>query len=115
LSEFFRRLIQKVAAKGMLTSENSVMDKLQQWVFSLSSTNFRPFRHTATNISLGFITTFCDIYAKLNKEHDNSTGLLEKEKKLKKSTKIKSLEKISQEQQSQLTVLSELMESTYDR
>ena len=99
----------------MLTSENSVIDKLEQWIFSLSSTNFRPFRHTATTISLGFITTFCDIYAKTNKEYDNSTVLLEKEKKLKKSTKLKDLQRINQEQESQLAILSGLMESTYDR
>ena len=99
----------------MLDVEPSVLDKIQQWVFSLSSTNFRPFRHTATVISLGFITTLCDIYAKVNKEHDNTNNLLEKEKKTKKTTRTKDLQRMAQEQEAQLKALSELMESTYDR
>lgn len=115
LSDYFRRLLQKLHAKGMLNVEPSVLDKIQQWVFSLSSTNFRPFRHTATVISLGFITTLCDIYAKVNKEHDNTNNLLEKEKKTKKATRTKDLQRMAQEQEAQLKTLSELMESTYDR
>ena len=99
----------------MLDEEPSVLDKLQQWVFSLSSTNFRPFRHTATVISLGFITTLCDIYAKVNKAHDNTNVLLEKEKKGKKGTRVKDVQRMAREQEAQLKTLTELMESTYDR
>ena len=101
----------------MLDEEPSVLDKLQQWVFSLSSTNFRPFRHTATVISLGFITTLCDIYVKVNKAHDASNVLLEKEKdkKGKRGGRAKDVQRMAQEQESQLKVLTELMESTYDR
>jgi hypothetical protein len=99
----------------MLDVEPSVLDKLQQWVFSLSSTNFRPFRHTATVISLGFITTLCEIYAKVNKAHDNSNMSLEKEKKGKKTARIKELERMAEEQERQLKTLTDLMESTYDR
>jgi hypothetical protein len=99
----------------MLDTEPSILDKIQQWVFSLSSTNFRPFRHTATVISLGFITTLCEIYAKVNKAHDNSNMTLEKEKKGKKAARIKELERMAEEQESQLKILTELMESTYDR
>ena len=99
----------------MLDEEPSVLDKLQQWVFSLSSTTFRPFRHTATVISLGFITTLCDIYAKVNKAHDNTNVLLEKEKKGKKGTRVKDVERMAREQEAQLKTLTELMESTYDR
>lgn len=99
----------------MLDEEPSVLDKIQQWVFSLSSTNFRPFRHTATVISLGFLTTLCDIYGKVNKAHDNSNMLLEKEKKAKKTTRVKDVERMAKEQESQLKTLTELMQSTYDR
>src|SRR5271169_6575420 len=100
----------------MLDEEpSSVLDKLQQWVFSLSSTNFRPFRHTATVISLGFITTLCDIYAKVNKAHDNSNILLEKEKKGRKGTRVKDVERMAKEQEAQLATLTELMDSTYVR
>jgi len=99
----------------MLDTDPSVLDKIQRWVFSLSSTNFRPFRHTATVISLGFITTLCDIYAKVNKAHDNSNVALEKEKKGKKSARVKELERAAEEQESQMKTLTELMQSTYDR
>ena len=102
----------------MLDEEpSSVLDKIQQWVFSLSSTNFRPFRHTATVISLGFITTLCDVYVKVNKAHDASNVLLEKEKKGKRGARgrTKDVERMAQEQEAQLNVLTELMESTYDR
>jgi cohesin complex subunit SA-1/2 len=99
----------------MLNTDDNVLENIQQWVFSLSSTNFRPFRHTATVISLGFITTLCDVYAKIAKTHDNSTVLLEKEKKGKKVGKVKDLERILEELSSQLKTLTELMQSTYDR
>ena len=99
----------------MLDTDRSVLTKLNEWIFSLSSTNFRPFRHTATSISLGCITTLCDIYAKINKQFDTHNVLLEKEKKSKKSTKVKEVEKIAKALESQLQKLSELMETTYDR
>jgi cohesin complex subunit SA-1/2 len=99
----------------MLDVEPSVLDKIQQWVFSLSSTNFRPFRHTATVISLGFITTLCDIYAKINSAHTSSNVAVEKERKGKKQARLKEIERMLEEQESQLKVLTELMESTYDR
>ena len=99
----------------MLSADPSVLDKIQRWVFSLSSTTFRPFRHTATAISLGFITTLCEIYAKLNKAHDTSNAALEKEKKSKKSARIKELERAAEEQENQIQTLTELMQSTYDR
>jgi len=99
----------------MLYQQPSALDKIQQWVFSLSSTNFRPFRHTATVISLGFITTLCDVYSKTKKANDNSTVLLEKEKKSRKTAKVKDLQRILNEQQTQIRMLTELMESTYDR
>jgi cohesin complex subunit SA-1/2 len=115
LAEFFRRLLTKLSNKGMLDVEPSVLDKIQQWVFSLSSTNFRPFRHTATVISLGFITTLCDIYAKINSAHTSSNVAIEKERKGKKQARLKEIERMLEEQESQLKVLTELMESTYDR
>ena len=40
---------------------------------------------------------------------------LEKEKKGKKAARIKELERMAEEQESQLKILTELMESTYDR
>jgi cohesin complex subunit SA-1/2 len=99
----------------MLNTDSNVLEKIQQWVFSLSSTNFRPFRHTATVISLNFITTLCDVYAKIAKANDNSTVLLEKEKKSKKGGRVKEVERILEEQSSQLKTLTESMQSTYDR
>ena len=40
---------------------------------------------------------------------------LERKRKAKKGTRVKDVEKMAQEQESQLKTLTELMESTYDR
>jgi cohesin complex subunit SA-1/2 len=118
LQEFFRRLLTQLSAKGLLSDPTTPtpLDKIQQWVFSLSSTNFRPFRHTATAISLGLISTLADIYAKVAKALDSSNVLLEKERRGKKkgAGRVKDVERIVKEQEGQLEVLNGLMESTYD-
>lgn len=76
------------------------METLQQWVVSMSSSQIRSFRHTATVIALEAETALCDVAAATDKEAEVVTRQREGEKK-RKGTKggnarLKELETKSQ-------------------
>jgi STAG domain len=52
---------------GVLYS-TQMMDTLQQWVVSMSSSQIRSFRHTATVIALEAETALCDVASAVEKE-----------------------------------------------
>jgi len=59
------------------------MDTLQQWVVSMSSSQIRSFRHTATVIALEAETALCDVAAAVDKESHVLARQREGEKKRK--------------------------------
>lgn len=61
------------------------MDTLQQWVVSMSSSQIRSFRHTATVIALEAETALCDVAAAVEKEAEVVARQREGEKKRKGS------------------------------
>lgn len=59
------------------------MDTLQQWVVSMSSSQIRSFRHTATVIALEAETALCEVAAAVDKESHIIARQREGEKKRK--------------------------------
>jgi cohesin complex subunit SA-1/2 len=60
-----------------------MMETLQQWVVSMSSSQIRSFRHTATVIALEAETALCDVAAAVDKEAEVVARQREGEKKRK--------------------------------
>ena len=94
------------------------MDTLQQWVVSMSSSQIRSFRHTATVIALEAETALCDVAAAVEKEAVVVARQREGEKKRKGSkggnVRDKELEKkaheISKKQKKLATFIKELVD-----
>lgn len=82
LSEWIERLIISASALGLLYS-SQLMETLQQWVVSMSSSQIRSFRHTATVIALEAETALCDVAAMVDKESHVIARQREGEKKRK--------------------------------
>lgn len=82
LSEWIERLIISASDLGALYS-TQLMETLQQWVVSMSSSQIRSFRHTATVIALEAETALCEVAAAVDKESEVVARQREGEKKRK--------------------------------
>lgn len=63
MTDFFHSLISTAHAAGVLYSDEGLLESLQVWVTSMSSSAIRPFRHTATVVSLEIGNTLCSLAA----------------------------------------------------
>lgn len=61
MTGFFHSLIATVHASGLLYNDIALIENIQVWVTTMSSSGIRPFRHTATVISLAIATALCNI------------------------------------------------------
>ncbi|KDR77313.1 hypothetical protein GALMADRAFT_267467 [Galerina marginata CBS 339.88] len=100
LSEWIERLVISASDLDALYS-SQMMETLQQWVVSMSSSQIRSFRHTATVIALEAETALCDVAAAVDKESEVVARQREGEKKRKGSkggnARLKELEVKSQD------------------
>ena len=69
MTGFFQSLIATSHASGLLYNDLVLIENIQVWVSTMSSSAIRPFRHTATVVSLTIATTVCSI---MNEIVDNT-------------------------------------------
>ena len=61
ITNFFETLIQACHASGVLYSDLAIIENIEVWVSTMSSAGMRPFRHTATVISLAIANQLCRV------------------------------------------------------
>lgn len=61
LIDFFDKLIETMHATGILYREKPLIENIDMWISSLSSSALRPFRHTATLVALTMVTAMCRV------------------------------------------------------
>ncbi|MCJ1376989.1 hypothetical protein MMC17_000079 [Xylographa soralifera] len=61
MTDFFQSLVTSAHAKGLLYSDVALLENIQIWVTTMSSSGIRPFRHTATVISLAIASALCGL------------------------------------------------------
>lgn len=66
LNGFFNSLIHLIHTTDILYNDESLMDNVHRWIASLSSSTLRPFRHTATAISLAIQAGLVEVGAILD-------------------------------------------------
>ncbi|KAL3255179.1 hypothetical protein ABHI18_008412 [Aspergillus niger] len=81
LESFIMTLIQTLHHSSVLYNDPNLFENIQVWISSLSSSGCRPFRHTATVVSLATMNAFCDIAREVNTTVSTSRKQLESEKK----------------------------------
>ncbi|CZT07931.1 related to nuclear protein SA-1 [Rhynchosporium graminicola] len=58
---FFDQLIQAIHDTGILYNEKPLIENIDVWISTLSSSTLRPFRHTATLVALTIMTAMCRV------------------------------------------------------
>ncbi|KAF8966013.1 hypothetical protein BGZ46_000453 [Entomortierella lignicola] len=91
LLEFYSRLIQKT--KSDILFDGVFMDTLLDWTISLSSSTFRPVRHTATTVALNIITSLAEIDTAVKEDLDLKGRQLKTSQKQKSAQVTKQLQK----------------------
>ncbi|OAX84881.1 hypothetical protein ACJ72_00732 [Emergomyces africanus] len=87
LTSFFGSLIRTIHSSSVLYSDSALVENILVWVTSMSSAPIRPFRHTATTISLAIVTTLCDVAREVSLTVSNTRKQLETERKKKSVNK----------------------------
>lgn len=81
LLAFFDSLVETMHASSTLYHDVALMENIQAWITTMSSSASRPFRHTATVISLSFVSTLCDVALEVAEADAKTLRQLEGERK----------------------------------
>ena len=87
MTGFFEKLIATCHASGLLYSDLAIIENIDVWVSTMSSSAIRPFRHTATVISLAIATALCKVANELTENTAKTTRQKEGEQKKKSVNK----------------------------
>lgn len=116
LTEFFDTLIKSMHASTILYSDSALYENIQQWVDTMSSSSIRPFRHTATFISLTMSNAFCDIAKTLDESIARTRGQLEGEqnKKAVNKARVSNIQQNLQDAEEKLDNVQALLKDEFD-
>lgn len=116
LEAFFVALIQTLHHSSVLYNEPALIENIQVWVGSMSSAPNRPFRHTATIISLTITTALCDLAQGVTSTVSTSRKQLESEKKKKTVNKgrANAISNTIEEGEKKLEMIDELLRDNFD-
>jgi cohesin complex subunit SA-1/2 len=116
LIEFFGALVQSLHTSSILYENKAVFDNIQTWVATMSGAALRPFRHTATVISLTISTTLCEIAGELQKSLATTRTQIQTEKKKKSVNKgrVKTMEDTIMDVERKIEVIDELLKDSFD-
>jgi cohesin complex subunit SA-1/2 len=111
LEEFFRSFIQTLHHSSVLYDDQALFENLEIWLSALSTSACRPFRHTATIISLTIMCTFCDIARDLMTTVSTSRKQLESEKKKKSVNqgRVAAIDKAIKDGEKKLEILDDFL------
>ncbi|KAL8716067.1 MAG: hypothetical protein Q9225_006248 [Loekoesia sp. 1 TL-2023] len=113
---FFSALMQTAHAAGVLYSDLALIENIEVWVTTMSSSPIRPFRHTATAISLAMESALCSVYSEIADSTANTTRQKEGEQKKKKVNKerVAFMQKIVDEGERKMKMVDTMMENIFN-
>lgn len=116
LEEFVVALIQTFHHSSVLYTDDALLENIQIWVSSMSTANCRPFRHTATIISLSIMNALCDIAREVTSTVTTSRKQLEGEKKKKSVNKgrVEAIQTAITEGEQKVERLDEFLQDGFD-
>ena len=82
MTSFIASLTNTAHASGVLYGDLALIENIQVWVTAMSSSAIRPFRHTATVVSLAMASAICDIMKEIY--DDTARTMRQKESERKK-------------------------------
>lgn len=111
---FFHSLVQLLHETDVLYKDTDLMDNLHAWLASMSSSSLRPFRHTATTISLAVQTGLVTIASTLDRRIANIDQQLTAAKRSKNKTKAAEVQRSLNEANGYRKTCSEGIQSFFD-
>lgn len=77
---FFESLINVLHETEALYTDEPLMENIARWVYTMSSSTLRPFRHTATTVALAMELALASVAEKLDQRITKTQANLEKER-----------------------------------
>ncbi|KPI38374.1 Cohesin subunit psc3 [Cyphellophora attinorum] len=118
LVEFFDALIKSLHISGILYDQPEVYDNIHVWVGTMSGAKYRPFRHTATVISLSMSTALCSVASEILQSMATTKTQLDAEQKSKKKasnkTRIASLQESIKTDEKRLELVDASLRDAFD-
>ncbi|KAL9112506.1 MAG: hypothetical protein Q9187_007767, partial [Circinaria calcarea] len=87
MTSFFASLVETAHASGILYADLALIENIQVWVTTMSSSGIRPFRHTATVVSLSMASALCDVMKVITNETATTIRQRDGERKKKRVNK----------------------------
>ena len=114
--DFFSALIKTMHATSVLHDDHALFENIQLWVDTMSSAGIRPFRHTATLLSLTISSALCEVARDLQTHIARSRSQLEAERKKKSVNKgrVSTIEETIQKAESRLEFVESLIKDEFD-
>jgi cohesin complex subunit SA-1/2 len=116
LEEFFAALIQTFHHSSILYTDVALLENIQIWMSTISTAGIRPFRHTATIISLAMTTALCGIAREVTTTVTTSRKQLESEKKKKNVNKgrVEAIQTAISEGETKIERLDDFLHDGFD-
>ena len=114
LVRFFRSLVHLLHETDVLYTDNELIDSVQAWLASMSSAGLRPFRHTATTISLALQSGLVDVADILDRRIASTEQQLQNAKKAKNKAKATEIQRNVVEANKNRKYCAETIQSFFD-
>ncbi|RMZ88690.1 hypothetical protein DV736_g4084, partial [Chaetothyriales sp. CBS 134916] len=89
LVDFFSAVIKALHNSADLHEHPEIYENIHVWIGTMSGANYRPFRHTATTISLTMTSALCEVAAEIQQSMATAKTQLETEKKKRTTNKAR--------------------------
>ena len=116
LVDFFSAIIKTMHESSTLYDDTALFENIQVWVDTMSSASIRPFRHTATVMSLTISTALCEIARDLQSAISTTRGQIDTEKKKKSVNKgrVASMQEKLKADESKLAAIDIILKDEFD-
>ncbi|MCJ1477261.1 hypothetical protein MMC13_005932 [Lambiella insularis] len=116
MTNLFHSIIAAAHASGILYSDVALVENIEIWVTTMSSSGIRPFRHTATVVSLAVASAMCDIMKEI--VENIAMTMLQKESERKKKSvnkaRVASLQTMVEENKKNKDLLEGWLKDIFD-
>jgi cohesin complex subunit SA-1/2 len=111
---FFQTLIEQLHESEIMYRDADLLDNLHAWLSSMSSSSLRPFRHTATTISLAVTSGLVQVTDTLDSRITNVEQQLQASKRSKNKAKTTEIQQTLNEANEHRKICTDVIQSFFD-
>ncbi|KAI9716341.1 MAG: hypothetical protein M1812_005406 [Candelaria pacifica] len=116
LTGFFSSLISTFHASSVLYNDLALIENIQVWITTMSSSAIRPFRHTATVIALAIVSELCRVVNEIADTKAKTLRQIQGEKKKSRVNegRVAAMQQQIEEGDKHQTIVEETMKDIFD-